>query len=120
MFDLSRKVLPTRLIPFVHLGEYRLHTHTLLPDESLSPGSAINCAIRNREEILTERLELHRGEELHFGHPNHGGHPLLKLDREALWAWMLKKEIWYPVFRHEVALGLNRHEEVHLKWPDSL
>jgi len=118
MANLSRQVGPTRLIPFAHLGEYRLHTHQLEGDDDLGSGIAINCALRNREELLTERLELHRGEELHYGHPDDDrGHPLLKLNQEGLWAWIFKNEMWYPIFRHEVALGLDRQQVVHLKWP---
>ena len=115
----SRNRDSTRLIPFTHLGEYRLHTHPISADGALGPGSSINCALRNREELLTERLELHRGEELHFGHPDQDGHPLLKLENTGLWAWIIKNEVWYPLLRHEVSLGLDRNHEVQLKWPES-
>ena len=102
-------------ISFASLGEYPLQTHSIL-DEGLGPGRNIPCAIRNQEELLSERLELQRGEELHARTADQGTRPLLRFDQNGLWAWMEREDLWFPMRNQTVELALDSRRRVRLKF----
>jgi len=104
-------------LSFAKLGEYRMHTHTLDGDD-LGPAKLFHCAIRNHEELLTEQVEILRGETIH-GHDDQGIEwPLLKFDKNAFWVWMPKQELWWPLRQGKVQFDLDRWNRVRIKWLD--
>ena len=112
-----KKLPPTQLIPFYSLGEYRLHYHYREQDE-LTPPRPFNCTIRNREELQSERIELHRGEELH-GDTHQGNEtPLLRYDELGLWGWQVRQKLWWPLRNLSVTLGLDRCGNTRLRYLD--
>ena len=108
------------LIAFRHLGSYELHTHDLDKKGNISRGSTpFNCAIRNGIEQKTERLEIHPGEELHAnGQPQKHilEQPLLRYDENGLWAWFTKRELWWPLRKIDVEIGLSSSGQARLIW----
>lgn len=108
--------LSRELIGFAHLGEYRLHVHAMKGEGALGASEPFHCAIRNREELKLERIELHRGEELHGEGGPYEEIPLLRLDENGLWAFIPKQEIWYPLRQHDVRLGLDSKGIARLVW----
>lgn len=97
----------TLLIPFQKLGEYRLHYHSIQPDETLGPAVPFNCAIRNREHLLTERIELHPGEELHSGPIDTEESPLLRYNGQTLFVYIPQTQIWWPARGLTVSISLD-------------
>lgn len=111
---------PSFEFAFHRLGEYALHTHSLDPHSQPKPQSEpFNCSIRNQEELVSERIELAINEELHanaIGHRQE--YPLIKRDKEGYWAWNLKAELWWPMRRLAVSIGLSREGQARLIWID--
>jgi hypothetical protein len=114
-----RQLVPI-LIPFRDLGTYDLHVHSLDSKGECSPvGTPFNCAIRNRSEQFSERIEIHPQEELHTNRGMlHEECPLLRYDEYGMWAWFEKKSIWWPLRRIDVRLGLDRDQYPRLIWED--
>ena len=104
-------------LAFAKLGEYRMHTHPL-HGEDLGPAKPFHCAIRNRDELLTEVIEVHRGETLHGHDENNIEWPLVKFDQHAFWVWMPKQELWWPLRQGRIQLDLDRWNRVRIKWLD--
>jgi hypothetical protein len=105
---------------FHHIGEYPLYVHQLdRKGELTHEKTPFPCSIRNREELLTERVELKRGEELHAQRQGFT-RPLIRIDHHGVWAWMTKQDLWWPIPRKQpLALGINRFGDVQLVWPSS-
>ena len=103
------------ILSFAKLGEYRMHTHPLKGD-SLGVAKPFHCTIHNRDELLTEIIEIHRGETLH-GQDDQGIEwPLAKFDQHAFWVWMPKQDLWWPLRQGSVQLNLDRWNRVRIKW----
>ena len=77
-----------------------------------------HCAIRNREELLTECIEIHRGEILHGRDEQNVTWPLVRFDEHAFWVWMPKQSLWWPLKDGEIQLDLDRWNRVRIKWLD--
>ncbi len=84
-----------------------LHTHRIVRDDNLAPSEPINCAIRDREELTSECLELHLGEELHAGNGRGSDMPLLRYDMEGLKLWLATPPIWFPLGQRRAYLCLD-------------
>lgn len=106
-------------IAFHAIGEFQMHYHSFTDDEP-GPERIFNCAIRDRKELLTERVELHRGEELHWGRQKTSEYPLLRFDNNGLWAWMKAQELWYPIRKQKVTLSLDREGRVRVRFEDDV
>lgn len=106
-------------LTFAKLGVYHMHTHPLVGDEIGAP-KLFHCAIRDSNELLTEYVEIHRGEVLH-GHDEKGEieWPLVKFDADAFWVYMPKQEVWWPLRKGKVQFDLDRWNRVRIKWLES-
>ena len=107
----------THLIEFDRIGEYKLQVHSA-EGFPKNKGQLFHCAIRNREELLTERIELMNGEILARRPMGKHPIPLLKVDSQGLWAFMEKQEVWWPLRRQSARLSLDRTGLVRLKFID--
>lgn len=114
----NRKKTKTVYIAFSSLGEYRLHYHYIREDQQLGPMRMFNCSIRDREELLTERVELKLGEELHTQMAFSKEMPLLRFDENGFWAWLHLQKLWWPLRNQKVQLDLDRSSCVRVKFLD--
>lgn len=106
-----------QLIGFEHIGEYRLRLGRY-PPEPRAPSQTFHCAIRNREELHSERIELHPGELISRVEAGHEDVPLLRVDGDGLWAFVESQKVWWPLRRQTVSLGLDSAGRARLKFHD--
>ena len=76
---------------------------------------AFNCAIRNSEELLTEQIELHLGEDL-VTEVDGCECPLIRINELGAWAYMPQQNIWWPLRNHRPQLGLDGRGNVRIRW----
>jgi hypothetical protein len=105
----------TLTFAFLNIGEYRLFIQRTHPISGNQERLSFHCAIRNSEELLTERIELHEGEEL-FTEMEQIQTPLLKIDQLGAWGYMPQQQLWWPLRQHFPILALDRSGNVRLKW----
>ena len=93
----------------------------MVPDRELNPNCrnklAFNCSIRNSDELATERIELHLGEEL-VTEIDGNEVPLIKINENGAWAYMPQQSLWWPLRNHAPQLGLDRQGHVRVKWKE--
>jgi hypothetical protein len=103
---------------FTHLGDYPLTLQSITADgQAHGTTTPFPCAIRNKDELLRERVEMGLMEILSAKNSN-GPLPLIRSNQDGVWTWMSKQQLWWPLNeRQKVNLGLDRGGNVRLCWP---